>query len=364
MHLSRGPQTCSYFPGGIRMGARLRRVKTGLFSVQLWACSLLFLPQAFGLNQERAQNNTGKLNNTGSDNSMDAATNSAMRAMMSLAALNIPGAFSNGYKAYGQFINSEKMDDVELKALRRRGSMASLGSAGSAGGTGSASGGNGSAGGAISGTTSFSRLDPSYLYRGETGETANEFEKVSGMKRETFFKHLASATDSDLNYNDPNLLQKLETRFAAFKADVPNATFKEGLEKAEKLFPQEARVEALGRLSSMYSEAWANSPADISSPALAGSGAAEIPAAIPLLPLVPAQTADSSGENEATPEGGRQLASSPASREGVYIGISATNSEEMVNEFLSTPTAAETESLFVKVSKRYRQLTPALLGRL
>jgi len=67
---------------------------------------------------------------------------------------------------------------------------------------------------------------------------------------------------------------------------------------------------------------------------------------------------------EASVEGNRQLASAPATREGVYIGIGGANSEEMVNEFLSTPTAAENDSLFVKVSKRYRQLTPALLGRL
>lgn len=353
------------------MGARGKRVNVGRNLSQAGACLValfLFAPGAsFALDQERAQNNTGKLNYSGSNDSMDAATDSAMRAMMNLASLNIPGAFSNGYKAYGQYINSEKMDDVEIKALRRRSAMGSIGTAGVNTAAMDGISKNTSEGSSISGKpTSFSRMDPSYLYKGKTGDTATEFEKVSGMKRETFYKHLSGATDSDLSYDDPNLLQKLETRFEAFKAEVPNQDFKDGLDKAAALFPHEARVEALGRLSSMYADAWKDVPGQsalAAAPPSTESGAQQalsLPTAPAEFPAVVNATIAAEAANGRAPAS----ASNQTDKDGVFIGIAGNSSQDMVNEFLSTPTSADTDTLFVKVSKRYRLLTPALLGRL
>ncbi len=178
---------------------------------RLWGVTLtgLFLlspasATAEEFTQAGAQNTAANLNNRGSDDSLEASSNSAMVAIMNLAALNIPGAFSNGYRAYGQYINSEKLDELESKNLRRKNSMASLG-AGMTGGANSSTGSGGKNGGGITGTT-FSRLDPAFMYKGEANDIASEFEKRSGMKREEFLRHLGSATDSDITFQDPNLL--------------------------------------------------------------------------------------------------------------------------------------------------------------
>lgn len=357
--------------GRSMMGARSKRVETGNIFHGIWALVLILtythIPPSFALDQETAQNNTGKLNNIGSDDSMEAATDSVMVAIMNLAALNIPGAFSNGYKAYGQYINSEKMDDVEAKALKRRGSMASIGNNIVNTAALNTAGKNVGQGSGVSGTTTFSRLDPKFLYKGKTNEIATEFERQSGMRRETLLKHMASATDSDLNYSDPNLLHKLEARFEAFKADVPNKDFRGGLERAANMFPHSARVETLDKLSTMYTAAWKGSPQESqSSVASAGTNApAPGPASAPESTMISTSINAAAVPIQDEKTTGRTIASAPVLKEAAFIGIgSGKNSQEMVNEFLSTPTPSEMESIFTKVSRRYKILTPALLGRI
>jgi hypothetical protein len=324
---------------------------------------LLHGPQAKSeeFTQAGAQNTAAKLNNRGSDDSMEAATNSAMVAVMNLAALNIPGAFSNGYRAYGQYINSEKLDDLEAKTTRRKGSMASVGS-GMVGSGNSSTGSSGNTGGGISGTT-FSRLDPSFLYRGETSEVAAEFEKRSGMKREEFLRHLGSATDSDITFQDPNLQQKLEGRFDMFKAGIQNKEFKDGLEKAASMFSPTMRGEAIAKLQSFYNEQWGGSPPEsiATNPVAESSQLAVANPAPSSNPAFP-ETATKAKVDE------EKISRSPAStpnqngKNSMFIGINSGNPQETINELLSSPSSIDSDSIFHKVSKKYRSLTPRMIG--
>lgn len=310
--------------------------------------------------QAGAQDTASKLNNRGSDDSMQAATNSAMVAVMNLAALNIPGAFSNGYRAYGQYINSEKLDDLERKNLQRKGSMASIGQGMVGGSSGSAAGGNGKSGGGISGTT-FSRLDPSFLYKGESAEIAAEFEKRSGMKREEFLRHLGSATDSDITFQDPNLLQKIEGRFEQFKAGIRNQDFRNGLDRAANMFSPSMRAEAIAKIQSFYNEQWqGGSP---SAPVLAQDAGNFM--GDPNTKAAPSNAGASSNPSPADKAPQRSLASAdPQSMEkSLFIGISPQDSQAAINELFSQAAAGDTDSIFQKVSKKYRRLTPALTGR-
>jgi hypothetical protein len=337
---------------GIR--EQLRRA----FAVTL-AVVLQFSPallQAEEFTQAGAQNTAANLNNRGSDDSLEASSNSAMVAIMNLAALNIPGAFSNGYRAYGQYINSEKLDDLEAKNLRRKSSMTSIG-AGLVGGTNSSSGTGGKNGGGITGTT-FSRLDPSFLYKGEAAEIATEFEKRSGMKREEFLRHLGSATDSDITFQDPNLLQKVESRFEMFKAGIKNPDFKSGLEKAASMFNPSMRAEAIAKIQAFYDENRGDSGPTTTALAQnnGDSGASN--------PLLPVATAETAGKANVMAEANtRAPASEAAMGKSLFIGISAQNPQDTLKELLNSPSANEADSIFKKVSKKYRSLTPGLVGR-
>lgn len=318
--------------------------------------------QAEDFSQAGSQETASKLNNRGSDDSMQAATNSAMVAVMNLAALNIPGAFSNGYRAYGQYINSEKLDDLERKNQQRKGSMASIGHAPIGGSAGSSSGGGGKNGGGITGTT-FSRLDPNFLYKGESAEIASEFEKRSGMKREEFLQHLGSATDSDITFQDPNLLQKIESRFEQFKAGIRNQDFRNGLDRAASMFSPSMRAEAIAKIQTYYNEQWqGGSPsaplvATDSSGAPSGEKGAQAAAS--------AAAAANAVENSISEKVAQRSPASSGSQsmeKNLFIGISPQDSQAAINELFSQSAANENDSIFQKVSKKYRTLTPAMLG--
>jgi hypothetical protein len=316
--------------------------------------------------QAGAQNTAAIVNYVGSDDSMEAATVSAMTALMNLAALNIPGAFSFGYKAYGQYINSEKLDDLELRTLRNKGRMLSVGGmmVNTAGLDNIGKAQDGESG--ISGRpTTFSRLDPSFLHRGEAAAVAEQFERVTGMSRDDFLRHLGSATDSDLSYDDPDLLQKVEARYEMFKAEVKNPDFRKKLETAESMFPGPARQELLERVQAMYVDAWqggAGAPSEglaqgfESSPAAPAPAGAQPPAA--LTEASPQLAA--AGSAERAPSSFLQV---PDGDAGLFIGIRGGDSQETLTEFFSAAEQGESDSIFTKVSKRYRILMPALLGR-
>jgi hypothetical protein len=296
--------------------------------------------------QEGAQKTAEQLNHLASDDSLQASSNSAMMAIMNLSALNIPGAFSNGYRAYGQYINSEKLDNMEAKAISNKGAMNSIGSVVAAQAQNAA---------AASGrATSFSRLDPSYLYKGESAAVAEEFEKRSGMRREEFLKQLGEATDSDLTWDDPSLMQKLEGRFQKFTNAIPNKDFKKGLETAASMMPAAARSEALGKLASFYSDSWKGlTPAPV---------AAGLPETAPASAPAPVQAAQSPAEENRAPASvAAEDKMSISSQAGQLLGINQNS--DALKDLLSSADGNDSDSLFRKVSNRYRLLTPELVGK-
>jgi hypothetical protein len=309
----------------------------------LFCCPLLPYAQA-DTTQSGAENSAAGLNHQGSDNSLQNSTTNAMAAVMNVAALNIPGAMSYGYKAYGQYLNSEKMDNSEYRSQHNQIILVSVGSetAASAGPR----------------PTTYSRLDPSFLHEGVASQVADEFEKRSGMSRELFLKHMGDAIDSGLSYDDPNLLQKLEAQYASFKGDIKNQDFRQGLEKAEAMFPESARQEVLGKLQDMYKLAW-NGDQPASGSALAAAHPSS-PAASAAPAPVPAVAA---GNNQAPARDPASDAPAvPADLgQGKLLGLEAGNPEASLKELLGSDTAGDEESLFVKVSKRYRLLAPGLL---
>jgi hypothetical protein len=338
------------------------------------------------LNQQNAQHQNAFTNAVGSDDSIDEATNNAMKAFMNLAALNIPGAISKGYQAYGNYLNSEKMDDLEARSKANRGSMTSIvNNIMSAGQSKGASGGEGNQSG-VSGKV-YSQMDTGFLYKGETAETAAEFEKKTGMKREDFFKHMAAGLDSHPTWDDPNLVQKLEAHFNNFKNAVPNKEFRDGLQAAQDSIPNFARNKIMGEIAGFYADAtkgWnkatdktmlaqsnvsAAGPADNRAPASADGAAAATPAGggavagtgasqAPALPAAAEKIA-------ASVASGKSMSAPSRDVDGVFIGLRTGDSAGAIKDFLSSPTslASEQETLFKTVSKRYRLLTPALLGK-
>lgn len=355
---------------GLRTSAVLLAVLCPLLSS---APALAGLPTVPGnLNQESAQNMNGFIHNRGSDDSVDECTRHAMMAFMNLAALNIPGAFSNGYHAYGNYINSEKMDDLESRSQRARGSMTSAAANGaSLAGVGASSSGSSAAPSSDVSGRPKAEMDPSFLYKGETGQVAEEFEKKTGMKRETFFQHLASGIDSKPTWSDPNLMEKLESRFNAFKNDIPNKEFRQSLETAAGTIPAVARNKIMGEIAGFYFDAYkgsapssavakASDMGGMKDPAAAPSPAAREPASVNPAKEVVADPKLIAAANAATltvaRSGGRQT------DDGYFMGMKS-GGKETINEFLANPVAASQDSIFQTVSKRYRLLMPSLLGK-
>jgi len=338
------------------------------------------IPASFAANdvtQENAQNRAARINNRGSDDSMEAATTSGMNAVMNLAALNIGGAVHWGYKGYGQYTNSEKLDDLEIRTLKLQGKMTTVGQGlvkgGGGGGTRQLTG-RGPSG--VTGNTSFSRLDSGFLYKGQAAEVASEFERQSGMKRDEFLAHLSDATDSDISWEDPDLMQQLEARYQRFKSRVPNEKFRKGLETAETLVPPTARQELLGKFSKFYFDAWKDSPTstpnvaqassiDLSTPKSESTNSARptASAAAPVSSAINSANPSTDGMNRTLASADEPSYKVERKMARMFIGLGSQNSQDTLNEYLANADLAE-ETIFLKVSKRYRLLTPSLSGDL
>jgi hypothetical protein len=254
------------------------------------------------------------------------------------------------------------MDDLEAKAKSNKNTLLSIGNS-SVTGTGSAGVKSGS--GEASTVTSFSRLKSDFLYKGEAAAVADEFEKRTGMKRDEFLMHLGSATDARLNFDDPQLMSKLEQRFQAFKARVTNKEFRAGLDKAESFFPQPVREKLLGEIQSFYVNSWKN---DKPGGTALASAAAIPPSNESVADNAPSTTAAPDADNTKETPKFRTLASeskpTPASGEklGLFIGLN-NNSDALKDLFQSAGIDADEDSIFKIVSLRYRKLAPVLIGK-
>ncbi len=362
----------------------------------LWLCALLAAPSAlardYNYNKDMTQQDAmGYGSNNywnGSGDSKDEGVRNGMRAMGRLASLDIGGAIHYGYKGYGNYINSQKMDDLDARAWKKKDTMNSItnGMIGGASGGGSStnggeaysavgpereaaklpSGANGKSTNGESAITGkkWKDMDKGFLYRGETGEVAAEFEKKTGMSRDEFFNHVANAADSNLSFDDPNLMNNLEQRFQAFKAGVRNQDFKDKLDKVHSMFSFMKKTEMLQEAASFYYAQ--RGPLNPPDQMLAGGAAKG-----------DASTISASGNGgTSSAMGERALASDSApllaaqsnfdpseaklrkDQMGLYLGLENSHGDELKDIMVNAE-----DTIFKAVSKRYRKLTPGLLGR-
>lgn len=152
-----------------------------------------------------------------SDASMGRSTTGSMGAMAALGAGNYSSAATGALDAYGKYRNSTNQDimgdiyklrNIKLDSfanMRRRYA-------------------------AYQPTkTTFSRLSPDFLYKGQAAVTARQWEELSGMPREGFLQALSVISESPLSASDPNLFQESKARLVNFIKTIPNADFRESL---------------------------------------------------------------------------------------------------------------------------------------
>lgn len=322
----------------------------------------------------------------GSGDSKDEGVRNGMRAMGRLAALDIGGAIHYGYKGYGNYINSQKMDDLDARAWKKKDVMNSIsngfisgsksGGSGISGDTPSdigpereaaklAAGSNGRSQNGSSEVTSkkWKDLDKGFLYRGETADAAAEFEKKTGMSREEFFNQVADAADANLSFDDPNLMNNLEQRFQVFKASVKNQDFKDKLDKVHSMFSFMKKTEMLQEAAAFYYQQRGPAgppPTDVANSGVNGNTSGitaagdgnggslgERAPASDAAPLVAPQSSTDAKDVKLTKE-----------QMGMYLGLEGQHGDELKDIMINSE-----DTIFKVVSKRYRKLTPGLIGR-
>jgi hypothetical protein len=318
------------------------------------------------VNQENSQAIATKINNDGSDDSEDDGIKHGTIALTCLGALNIPCAFHYGYKGYGNYINSQKLDDLHKVTRNLDHTMNSIGY-GAVGGQGSGSGASQVDQSTVTGSArKWADKDTSFLYKGEMNDVAAQFEKNSGMSRETLFKHIASAADAGLNWDDPNLLNKLEQRYHAFASGITNPTFKSNLDKAYSVYTLGKKLDLLGEFRDFYVK---NRYGDKNAPnsRLAENGVAAGPVNGSAMPSGTAASPEEASRGLAsaeTPAGSVNHSTSPSApseeylskEDGMYLGLDAKSGDLFKD-------IQDSDSIFRIVSKKYRKLTPALIGK-
>ena len=317
----------------------------------------------------------------GSGDSKDEGVRNGMRALNRLAALDIGGAIHYGYKGYGNYTNSQTMDDLDSATWKNKGSMDSLSGnllSGTSGGSGITGGdtptsmgpeqanahlpgdsntsGTSNSGASSISSHTLSSMDRSFLYRGETGDVAAEFEKKSGMSREELFNQMAAAEASGLSWDDPNVMDKMESRYQAFIARIPNKEYRGNIEKMHSLFNLAKKTQFLEEAAAFYKKTrWG----DGSAQKQAGNGDA-----------TGESSAISADQGGASGSGGREPASLLAAQNntdekpklskeqmGMYLGLEGTHGDDLKDLIGSE------DSIFHVVSKRYRKLTPMMIGK-
>lgn len=179
------------------------------------------------LTQAEAQELAGKVSSAGADRSLQSSTTRAMQALIQFNDSDIPGAVKSAIRAYGSFKTSEDLDRMRKITILKK---AGLGSSGTLTVTEED-------GAFLASRTSFRRLDPDFLEKGEAAKIAEEFEKKTGIKRKDFLEQMANAAETKLFVNDPKLFEKAQADFNAFVEKIPNAEFKAKVKSAVGLIP-------------------------------------------------------------------------------------------------------------------------------
>lgn len=318
----------------------------------------------------------------GSGDSKDEGVRNGMRALNRLASLDIGGAIHYGYKGYGNYINSQRMDDLDTNSWRAKNSLNSVENnmiTGGAGGGGydyvnpigpekeaakvpkGASAGASSNGESNVTSRKLGDMDRSFLYRGETGEVAAEFEKRSGMSRETLFNELAAAEASGLSWDDPNVMDKMESRYQSFIAKIPNKEYRDNIEKMHSLFNLAKKTQVLQEAAAFYNKMrWGDGDAQVASAAGAislppGAAIEAAAASDPAPERAPASTAEAAAAPVKTDDG--KLPKLPREQMGMYLGLDGAHGDDLKDII------GQEDTLFRVVSKRYRKLTPMMIGK-
>lgn len=304
----------------------------------LW-CALLLIQNAWS--EEVTQNTSFQTvdvtNRKASDASLQHSTSFAMTALLDLGNLNIPSAVNNGMTAYGKYRNSETLDRLGDENTYRSSILSSAGTETPV---------------FKKTDTTFRRLDPSFLRQGKFNEVASEFEKRSGMKRETFLTQLSDVSEKKIRRSDPQLVDKVVGRFESFISKIPNADFRANLEKGVKMVPESVRSGIIAKAVQKFATpAGPTSPEPPTTPVVAQEekapanvspetvAALEAPAA-PVTPSAP----------EVSPVPSREPSSTDGKNPLGNIIQAAIDTQE--NEI----------SIFQQITKKYRSLTPNLVN--
>jgi hypothetical protein len=278
-----------------------------------------------------------------------------MQALMDLAATNIPSAVNNGLSAYGRYRNSESLDMLTDANINSAISMGSIGARPAlAGNTGPTS-------------TTYRRLDPSFLHQGEAGKVAAEFERQTGMSRNDFLTQLSSISEQKIRKSDPMLFDKALSRLEGFVGKIPNQKFRNNLQKNINLVPNTLRkglvAQAVAKFTGLL--AGGGSPSStISEPGAAAQAATKANGG----ERNPASGAEAG--NDAKKGGESALAgSAPAFANGAGAGRDGrVPLDTIVRAAIESSTSQAGQSdeftIFQQVSRRYRLLTPGLTHNL
>ncbi len=336
-----------------------------LFFLVFPCFAALSFSHADSLSQEEALYQASQLQKQGSDASLQNSTTHAMQGLMDLAEQKQPSAIQHGYKSYGQYRNSEDLDFLRMKSrlgyLRQHTQNI----------VNSASRGAGRNLEPIADLkTNYNRLDPSFLRKGEAGKIADEFEKKSGMKRETFLKVMARASESTISPSDPKLLDKVISRFEGFVKEIPNAEFRKNIEKNINSVPTTVRTGLISKGVQKIAEIMAKMPPDKNAPALI----AAIPNSPERSPAAAVAVVANPSTETTSPTPTAVTGMESVEQEECLIDMKIMPSEsgykglahekftgDVLGSVMQTAIDEQKEeTIFKQVSKRYRAMTPKL----
>ncbi len=318
-------------------------------------CLLLFpcVVKADSVDQTDAQKQVTSQNNNGSHGTMNEATDSVVIALMELSALNIPGAISNGYDAYGHYLNHKQLSKLQNQTSDNANSMGSIDGSGmalksaSTTGTGASTSNSGITGGqAAQSSGGFAKMDSAALHEGTTGRLLSEFERKSGMKREDLMENIDQLAGeferADISIEEQNDL--IGHHYDQFAASMPNKDFGKGLVTAKSLVSFVGRMGILGHI---VGERDSNKLTEKSPSAMALNASRS---------NAPASPAPPSPTGEQRMIASAREAPGAAAREKLELFVGVTEgSEHLFDSILGQ--ADESASLFKRVSLRYRTLS-------
>ncbi|MCO5142201.1 MAG: hypothetical protein M9962_03825 [Oligoflexia bacterium] len=309
------------------------------------------------IDQNTAQNQAEQLNRIASDRSMENSTVFAMQALMDLSSANVPSAVKNGVNAYGKYRNSQGLDRIGDQTFNNSMSMSSAGG-----------------GQAKKTETTFRRLDPSFLHKGEAAKVAAEFEKRSGMKRETFLKEMSAISENKISKKDPQLVDKALSKFETFAAKIPNQEFRSNIEKTINMVPQTVRTGVIAKAVSQFSNLF-SAVSSSSNPNLAGGATGpltESPAQTDAANRTPSSSEEQSALNAANDTSGESNISGgdtnniheekePSLRYGIGEDVPEAEKGALGNVVQAAIDSQEEGiTIFQQVSRKIRKLTPEL----